>query len=391
MHGMRCTCALKKDPLYPVLESPMNPLTRARSNTDTRKPRLSTTNSDPSIMFASGHHKHVNRHNHAGHDCSPYKIHHRPHSIHGHLGLGQRSMDSLQFRPADNAISHSNDFASVRQDERLVRSAQGSPGLQPVTRLEQFRQLPELDMSYPVFNTSVTSSPVTDDHGYQQYNLIDQYASPSEDTAPPSAPLAMPTVEWHASELPLSTGNYSSTYSHPPSYASFDQGGLSRPALTTSSSGEVSEADEYMTKGVSSPGILDGSPYPTSLGEQGSLGPYSLSKDSFGSMTPPPILSTNLSGGGMDPFMQRPIASPLDLNDLGNGSEIEADLFTRHGITVQEAQKLAHAGSRSEVMGSDFVHTVPRPTSDPLWASAYTEDEGGYSPAGNYPDGTWAS
>ena len=388
---MRCTCALKKEHLDPVPELPISSLTRARSNTDTRKPRLSATYSDPSLMvFTNGHHKPAHRHNHASHDCAPYKIP-RPHSIHGHSEFGQKSMDSLLYRPTENYFPHSSDsFANIKQEERLVRSAQGSPGLQPVSRFEQFH-LPQLDIPFPVYNTSITSSPVADDYAGQQFALFDQYAASNEEPAPSSTPLSMPTVDWHASDLPLSTGNYSSTFSQPPSYASFDQGGLSRPGLTASSSGEVSEADEYGTRGVSSPGIINGSPYPTSLGEQGTLGSYNLSNDSFSSMASPPLLSAGISSAGMDPFLQRPMASPADLSEFGAGNEVEPDLFTRHGITVQEAQKLAHAGSRSEAMSSDAVHAIPRPTSDPLWASAYTKDEGNYSPANGFHDGSWVS
>ena len=387
---MRCTCALKKDHLDPVPEMPMNPLTRARSNTDTRKPRLSATYSDPSLtIFANGHHKPVHRHNHASLDCAPYKIP-RPHSIHGQTGFGQKSLDGIPFRPTDMPFPHSSDsFASIKHEERLVRSAQGSPGLPPTSRFEHINQLPQLDIPFPVYNTSITSSPVADDYSNPQYGLFDQYASPNEEPAPSSAPLTMSTVDWHASDLPLNS--YSSAYSQPPSYASFDQQGLSRPGLTTSSSGEVSEADDYVTKSVSSPGIMDGSPYPTNLGEQGSLGSYNLSNDSFGSMTPPPpLLSASINGGGMDPFLQRPMASPVALSEFGGGSEVEADLFTRHGITVQEAQKLAHAGSRSEAITVDAVHSVPRPTSDPLWASAFSEEDVSYSPAANgYQDSNW--
>jgi hypothetical protein len=161
-HGGRCACALKKEHLDPVLEIDMPATThRAAPPKDGRKPRLSTAQSDGSLtVFANGHHKPVHKFNHAAHESgAPYKIP-RPHSIHGSSAIARKSTDSLPsaFPPTDDRSQVFDSIYDAQQEERLVRSEHGSPGMRP-TFNELNSQLPQLDLLY---YPNVTSSPASD-------------------------------------------------------------------------------------------------------------------------------------------------------------------------------------------------------------------------------------
>ncbi|KAI4143298.1 MAG: hypothetical protein LQ340_007053 [Diploschistes diacapsis] len=395
MHGSRCSCALKKEHLEAVPENPLPVRARSRAHTDTRKPRLSTTCSDPSItQFANGHHKPVHRLNHAGHDCAPYKIP-RPHSIHGSSSLVQRPLDDLPLDNSSNGQSLFPDYlSSLQQDnQRLVRSAQGSPGLNPLVKFDHFNQLPPLDPSYPAYNTSLASSPATDDCN-QTYQNFDSYTSPQEDQPPLCTPLSGPSYVWTALDLPLGRGDFAAASSQPPSYASLDQSHLSRPDLTTASSADVSEVGDFAAQGVPSPGFADGSPFIPSPAKNIITNGYNLSTESFHVPNPSGGLGTNFDTSSIESFVPQANASPFDPTDLS--IKPDPDAFTRHGLTVQDVQKMAHPGLDST--GIDIAPAAAPmaavPTSDPLWAATYTgaEDEAGFVPSSRpYRDQNWIS
>ncbi|KAF8465901.1 hypothetical protein BDZ91DRAFT_725912 [Kalaharituber pfeilii] len=81
-HGARCTCALKKD-IPPLDTVPEFPSERKSSTSETRRPRIHTTQSESSLTtFANGHHKPTHKSHHGVHGISPYTIaghadHHR--------------------------------------------------------------------------------------------------------------------------------------------------------------------------------------------------------------------------------------------------------------------------------------------------------------------------
>ena len=395
MHGQRCSCAVKKEHLQAVPENPLPARVRSRAHTDSRKPRLSTNYSDPSIThFSNGHHKPVHRHNHASQDCAPYKLP-RPHSIHGPSSLFPRSSDDLPLTESSGKYPSifADNLASLQQeDRRLVRSAQGSPGLNPLANFDQFNQLPPLDLSYPAYNTSLTSSPAADDYN-QAYQNFESCTPNTEDQPPLSAPLAGPSYSWTALDLPLDGGAFASATSQPPSYASLDQSHLSRPGLTTASSADVSEVGDFAgAQGVPSPGFAEGSPY-IPQDNTNLTGNYNLSTESF----PLPsatsaALNTNFDTSSIESFVPQASVSPLDPTDLSIKPDPDA-FHTHHGMTVQEAQKLAHPGLVSA--GLDVAPTsaplTTAPTSDPLWGAPYSgpDDDTGF-PQG-YREPSWMS
>ena len=409
MTGQRCSCALKKEYLESVPENPAPNRPRSRANTDTRKPRLSTTYSDPSVThFANGHHKPVHRHNHAGQECAPYKIP-RPHSIHGPSSLSLHPYeDSSVNQTSDTYPSFFTDkWANIQQDDqRLVRSAHGSPGLNAFSKFEQFNSVPSLDLSYPAYNTSLTSSPAAEDYN-QSYQKFDTYTSTPEDQPPLSAPLSGPSYAWSALDLPLDGGAFTSTSSQPPSYASLDQSHLSRPGLTTASSADASEIGDYAIphNGVPSPGFAEGSPYVPSPAENNSSNgiasntAYNLSTDSFpidaattgGSVAAAVSMALGANNSSFETSSVESFipshhsASPFDPTDLSIKPP-NSESFTHHGLTVQDAQKMAHpsiaGGSSIDIVPTGNTSLNSAPTSDPLWAATFAggEDEEGFAP-----------
>ena len=288
-------------------------------------------------------------------------------------------------------------LASLQQeDRRLVRSAHGSPGLNPLANFEQFNQLPPLDLSYPAYNTSLTSSPAADEYN-QNYQNFDSCASANEDQGPLSAPLtSAPSYGWTALDLPLDGGAFASASSQPPSYASLDQSHLSRPGLTTASSADVSEVGDFSAQGVPSPGFTEGSPYVPSQPEN--LNPvtsnYNLSTESFQTSTTSPALNTNFDTSSLESFVPQASASPFDPTDLS--IKPDPDNYAHHGMTVQEAQKLAHPGlvSASLDIAPSVVPMTAAPTSDPLWGATYNglDEDPGYPRATHgYPEPNWMS
>ena len=374
---MACTCSLKRDHLSKFPEIPPRSLNRSRSNTDSRRPRPSAANSDPSLtVFSNGHHRPARRLNHAERGA-PYRIP-RPHSIHGHVIGARNSSDNLRI-PEDSEQQHMfSSITSVPREERLVRSEHGSPGMSPM-QFDPFNQLPQLDLSYAAFNTSMTSSPVADDYGSQSYNNFEPFVPQNDEQAPLSAALSMPPFDWSAMDLPLASGNFSSEYSQPPSYASFEQG-FHRPGLTPSSSGEASEADEFIAQNVSSPAVGGGSPYITSPGELG-YG-YDISNDSPAAVTQPSLIpTTSIETMSIDSLFPAASPAPTDYTDFYNPSvKLDTEAF-RPGFSIHDSQKLGQmSGVRSEASVDSSLRTAG-PTSDPLWsAAAYGEERSNFGP-----------
>ena len=388
-HGGRCSCALKKDHLDPVPEIDV-PITIK----DLRKPRLSTTHSDTSLtVFANGHHKPIHKLNHAAHECGlPYKIP-RPHSIHGHSALAQKSMDHLPLiRSVEDDLSPFRDsITSAQQEVRLVRSEHGSPGPRSMPSFEQLNgQLPPLDLSYPIYN-NFTSSPM-EEYANQTSSIYEPYMATPEEQPPFSAAMSMPPVDWSAFDL--ENGAIDTVYSQPPSYASFDQGNIGRPGLTTSSSEEVSESEDLLTRGLPSPGVVEPPHYPrSSSSEQLHTRPYGLSNASStwgGLPQASPLAHNGIENINTEAFLPGGTASPSEFEDFRLGTKADPEAFTRHGFTVQDAQKLAHSSVPTEAMG-ELSLPATRDDNDPLWAATFDVDEPGFDGVDDIPETNWIS
>jgi hypothetical protein len=79
-----------------------------------------------------------------------------------------------------------------------------------------------------------------------QGQLTESYYSSPEPDFPFSAttPMSAPPVDWASFGLSYGPDSFPTTYSQPPSYAGFDYS-VGQPGLTTSSSGDVSDLEEF--------------------------------------------------------------------------------------------------------------------------------------------------
>ena len=392
-HGARCSCALKKEHLEPVPELGVNESTLHR--TEPRKPRLVTAQSDDSLMvFANGHHKPVHKHNDAAHKCGlPYKIP-RPHSIHGHSEVAQRSMDNLPLlRTSDEAtLQLQESILSAQQDVRLVRSEHGTPEMRATANIDQSNdQLPPLDLSFPTLE-DITSSPIHEDHSQQPSSGFESYFATPEEQPVLSAGLNMPVVDWSAFDLPFDNRSFAALYSQPPSYASFDHSNIGQPGLTTSSSGEVSEVDDYMAQALPSPGLPDNTQYTSNISGQADAESYRLSTaSSYLSMPQTSLLASSIADNlDIDAILQGVTSSPATLKDYDTRAPMDPASFAPHGLTVQDAQKLAHPGVPVRAMG-DLSLPASRDNPDLLWAASFDKANVPFDPELEGTDGLWSS
>ena len=394
-HGARCQCALKKEHLDPVPEADAAETSVTPPIAEVRKPRLTTAQSESSLMvFANGHHKPAHKHNDAAHKCGlPYKIP-RPHSIHSPTEVSaQRSVDSLPLiRTKGEVPTPSPDSTSSAQQEvRLVRSAHGSPETsRPTTNLPS-RRLTPLDLSFSTYETA-TPSPLRDDYISQASLGFDSYYPTPEEQAISSASYNMPVVDWSALDLPLDNGAYSTTYSQPQSFTSFDYSNVGQPGLTTSSSGEVSEAGDYLPHSVPSPPIMNPNQYVSGPPDAATSNMYRLSSASsyMGMPQASIVANTNADGLDMDSFFQGSTASPADFEEQNAKIHIDPEAYVRHGITVQDAQKLAHPGAPVEAM-NELSIPAPKVNADPLWAPSYPTDDMPFDAENELSDSAWPS
>lgn len=397
-HGARCTCAIKKEYLDPVPEADVPEAPPAIVNA--RKPRLTTAQSDTSLtVFTNGHHKPVHRYNDAAHKCgAPYKIP-IPHSIHGNSDIARRSADHLPLsKTMEQAPSQLQEsISSAQQEVRLVRSEHGSPEPRAAPTFDGFNgHLPPLalERSRPYIDP-IPSPPSEDYNTYQSPRSFGEtYFTAPEDQPALSAGFNMPIVNWSALDLPLDGGNLSTSYSQPPSYASFDHSNAGQPGLTTASSDEVSEIEEYApcNRQFSSTMRQDQNTSNSSQVTDPNAYRHS-SASSFLELPQASMLSSsNLDSLDMDTFLRGTTASPTDFEAPNINSLMDPEQFVKHGITVKDAQKLAHPGNLShngpptEAMGELSIPT-PVDDMDPLWA-APMNDEVPYNPEDD-PTNVW--
>lgn len=306
-HGARCSCALKKEHLDPVPESDSDdsPASTVTSN-DKRRPRASTAQSETSLtVFTNGHHKPVHKHNNMAHKCGlPYVVP-RAHSIQGlsPTSLANRSVDSL---PQTNSIEalHSesqikDSMVSAQQEQRKVKSENGSPVINPATSLDILNgQLPPLDLSN-----------LSGSYNYSQQ--LDGFSAPSDQEQPLfSAGLSSASIDWsHYDGLDFNNDNFAtSSYSQAPSFTGFDFSSIDQPALTaTSTSGEISEVEDFVPAGNQQSGLSNqyGSEFDASdFG--GEIDGYRLSNtSSYIGMPQTQMLTGNtIEGLDMDAFLK---------------------------------------------------------------------------------------
>lgn len=363
---MRCTCAVKKEYLDAVPENVDVPVIPPRRSASSSKPRLLKAGSENSLtVFTNGHHKPVHKHNDSAHKCGlPYKIP-IPHSVPG-SDYARRSTDSLPLiRKKEESYSQLHEsISSAQQEPRLVRSEHGSP--EPRPRTYASKKVTPLDLPYSNLNGGMARYSDLQDYA-QSPSPFDNYFSAEEQPPALSAGLSMPPVDWSA--LDLDNGAFSAAYSQPPSYTSYDHSTVGRSALTTSSSGDLSDVGDYISHIPQRSSILHG--LPSSSAEELSYNRHSSS--SFTSLPQTAMLSSsNLHSLDYEAFLNA-AASPKRFEEPSISTPFSPGSFAKHGFTVHDAQKLAHPDTPTEVMG---ILSLPTPEDDHIWARKFSPEEG---------------
>lgn len=384
-HGARCVCALKKESLLdPVPEQDFNDISVPPSF-PFRKPRLLTAQSEKTLtVFTKGHHKPVHKLNDAAHKCGiPYPMP-IPHSVPGNTShskeMARRSTDSLPaLGTMDQAsIQFQESISSAQQEVRLVRSEHGSPK-RAIPAYEGYdNATPPLDLSYLGYHHGLPS-PVLDEYNYHSPGAFEPYYTPQDEIPPVlSAGLVSPVIDWSGLGLPLENRAFSSAYSQPPSYSCFDHN-ISQSGLATSSSGDVSDVDDYLSHYH-----MRHEPVPPTSPEIPDSNVYQLSSTTSYMSIPHASMSpdSNLNRNHLDSYLQNTTTSPTELDEPHSGGSLGSNDFVRHGLTVQDAQELAHSGILNETVPA---LTLPTPLDDldPLWAAPYQVDEVHYSQEGS--------
>ncbi|KAL8800543.1 MAG: hypothetical protein Q9182_005098 [Xanthomendoza sp. 2 TL-2023] len=377
-HGARCTCSLKKEYLEAVPEAGLPK--PSPTSLIARKPRLQATNSETSLThFTNGHHKPVHKHNDAHNKLgAPYKIP-IPHSISGNHDIAGKSSDSLPLsKTLDFAPSPFHDsFTSAQQDVRQVKSEHGSPKPRAFPRFSGLDSpLPPLDLSYPPYVDPI-GSPLADDYIVDCYSRkpYDTYLNTHEDAPVMSPTLSIPAVDW--STLDLGT---SASYSQPPSYASFERN-LGPAALSSSSSGGVSDIDEYMPRMAPSIPLLAHGDIPHStpgnFNRQDTASSFlSQPRSDVRSSSSPNSLDT-------DEYIPKTTASPTEFEDPS--APMSSEKFVKHGLTVQDVQKLAHpnGGPPTEEMGGLNLPSQGINNKHGPWAIPFDQEDAVFTPEGD--------
>ena len=272
-------------------------------------------------------------------------------------------------------------ICSAQQEVRRVRSEHGSPEPGAFRYGEVDGDLPLLDLSYPAYGNGFDStSPPLERYGYQNPGCFDNYYSTQDYTAPDDGPLlsaglAIPPVDWSVLDLPRDNGGIAAKYSQPPSYASLDNSNVGQPGLTTSSSDDVSESGDYISS------VMRQAQAASTPSEPGTH-PYRLSTaSSFMSLTQKPGMPTvNGDNDDIEAFLERAqnnTASPISFDGSKLSEPVDPEKFTKHGITVKDAQKLAHPGNQLPPTQAMGELSLPTPTdeNDPLWGAPFSNED----------------
>ncbi|KAJ5221260.1 uncharacterized protein N7469_010147 [Penicillium citrinum] len=407
-HGQRCTCALKKEPHLDTVPETGLPVPHPSVPTELpRKPLLTSTKSESTLtIFRDGHHKPAHKHNDMAHKCGlPYTIP-RSHSIHHPTDMPRRSVDHL---PLTNQSAFVHEPLSLSMDPRpqsQQTSQKGSPDSAPAAAVTEdvssttplgpsyldnfappampappmdhnstdnsnnptsapatmdkfpLEQIitsapPPLDVSsFTAFPPTSTNSPITC-MAFQDPYQDAYFTSPDSDVPQGSTGMGAPSVDW--SSFPLYSGVPASTSTQAPSYASFDYNSYPSGLPPPSSSGDISEVDEF--------GPLPG------LGHAGSNDVHDLHSVSEASDMDHLRISSASSLVGL------PQAQLLSSNDL---ESINIDDFLKsanESTAALEHQLQASMGAESKsVPAQDMFNLPASQDSVPIWPSNIFDD-----------------
>lgn len=385
-----------------------------------RKPHLTSTKSESTLtIFRDGHHKPAHKHNDMAHKCGlPYTIP-RSHTIHHPSDVSRLSTDHLPLNHSAfvrEPLSLSIEPPSQSQQT----SQQGSPNSAPAAGAENVHSAASLDQSFldnftapalpaamdkstesvsnptsapaattdefpleqiitsvppPLDVSSFPSLPHTSSNSpikcmaFQDPYAENYFASPDPEVPMGSTGVGAPSVDW--SSFPLYSDIQASTSTQTPSYASFDYNTFRSGLPAPSSSGDISEVDEF--------GPLPG------LGHAGSNDVHDLHSVSEASDMDHLRVSSASSLAGL------PQTQLLSSNDLGS---INIDDFLKsanESTAALEHQLQASMGVDQKPVPAQDVYTLSQPQDPiPIWPTSLF-DLGSTPPVDeNYFRQSWA-
>ncbi|CEI60556.1 hypothetical protein FVEN_g9960 [Fusarium venenatum] len=259
-HGGHCSCSHKNEPALdtvPESDSERESLTMSitgRPKPPGRRRRANTVHSDGVLTFDQhGNHKPAHRTNRASQKCGPYQLN-RVNSAHSTTSLGADSMLQKSSRepPSSRARAATN-------RERRVKSETTSPLMSGASSFQNLNaNLPPLDLSgieYPPYMANST------------FDLFGSGFNSETDAPMYSAGLSAASVDWSHYDLSEMKGESftPSSYSQAGTQSfnglfDFGSGSEHLPHLanTTSTSGEVSEVEDFLPGGDDDYNGLDG-------------------------------------------------------------------------------------------------------------------------------------
>ncbi|EWZ39545.1 hypothetical protein FOQG_01368 [Fusarium oxysporum f. sp. raphani 54005] len=250
-HGGHCSCSHKNEPALdtvPESDSERESLTLSisgRPKPPGRRRRANTVHSDGVLTFDQhGNHKPAHRSNRVSQKCGPYQLN-RVNSAHSTGSLGADSMlqKSTREPPSSRARAATN-------RERRVKSETASPLMSGASSFQNLNgNLPPLDLSgieYPPYMANST------------FDLFGSGFNSETDAPMYSAGLSAASVDWSHYDLSEMKGESftPSSYSQAGTQSfnglfDFGSGSEHLPHLanTTSTSGEVSEVEDFLPGG----------------------------------------------------------------------------------------------------------------------------------------------
>lgn len=343
-HGGRCTCCHKKDAphLDTVPESDSDccggEAEKASSavKAPVRRRRANTTHSDGMLSLDEyGHHKPTYKHSKSSSKCGPYTIS-RVNSV-PNATTTSRSADSL-LQSDQSRISDTSGSFSGTSRRRGVKSEAASPSMS-ATRLGQMSQLPPLDLSaidYPAY-------PGT-------FDMFSGFSD--QDQALFSAGLSATSVDWSHYDLEFNASkigdNFApSSYSQAQSYSGLEFNGSEQaPTLTTATSGDVSEVEDFM-----GPSLDD-------FDASTAFGRASTASSGFN-------ISTTQAGI----LNSADLATTYDFDDLKGMKTGTKYLATPGSLAGEDASGYSFVENDPSLWINDYASGLPYDTSDPALAA----------------------
>lgn len=283
-------------------------------------------------------------------------------------------MDSLPLTKrallSHEALPHYQDsITSAPQPVRLVKSEHGSPEMKPLSNLEPLNtSIPPLDSASSPYDNG---SPVMLPFGYERFS--ENYFAPHDaEPALNSAGLNPPSVDWSTFGLPYDNQGFSTESSQPPSYASFDYPNLGHPGLTTSSSGDISEVEDYCQIPAPRQTSQDTTEL-SSVGDPSEDNVYRLSSASsyMGLPQANMLASSNLESLDIDDFLKNAEAQTSALTQINTTLSMDSvkTYPTQPDLDLNTSQTLGQVSDN--FLDDEEVLPIDNPYANPLISSPY--------------------